>query len=169
VWFRKRVESGEMELLEAVSLWSALTRTRQMVLVGEAGCGKTTAALFLALALTTPPAERQHPKLVELAVDHSEFSRRLPVLVRLREERARRFDSARDVEAMLRSGFDGDESGWDVASRYLDDGRALLLLDGLDELDTPDSRKALARVLGEWQRERRRSGNLILVTSRPTA
>ncbi|MBU7599428.1 NACHT domain-containing protein [Streptomyces sp. P38-E01] len=151
--------------LEATDRWDAPLRSddvladRDRVLLrGAAGSGKTTLIQWLAVAAARQP-ERGHEDLTYLVG-------RVPFVLPLR--RVLRDDEPPTPDRFLHaagSNLAGAQpAGW--ADRVLAGGRALMLIDGIDEVPA-NSRTATRR----WIRELARDypGNLWLVTARPAS
>lgn len=134
---------------------TALSGASRVLLRGEAGTGKTTLLRWLALTAA-----------------RGAFTGRLaswngltPILIKLREYSGRTLPNP---EAML-DGIAGPITGimprgW--VERQLDDGKALLLIDGVDELLDRERRAVrewLRKLLGQY------TGVRVVVTSRPAA
>ncbi|BAZ27610.1 putative signal transduction protein containing Nacht domain [Cylindrospermum sp. NIES-4074] len=132
------------------------SRLNKFVVLGEPGIGKTTLMSYFAVML----AEKQ-PEKLELPADIE----LLPILIRIRDlakypeknilEYVRHF--AKNIHTKeLPPGF---------FEYWLDDGKALILLDGLDEIANPAERsemvKRIESFLGQY------SQNRAIITSRP--
>lgn len=134
---------------------AALSGASRVLLRGEAGSGKTTLLRWLAITAARGGFTD------ELA----EWNGLTPILVKLRDYSGRR---PPNPEAML-DGIAGPITGvmprgW--VERQLDAGRALLLIDGVDELlhrERQAVRDWLRKLLGQYARVR------VVVTSRPVA
>ncbi|MFF0725681.1 NACHT domain-containing protein [Streptomyces sp. NPDC004134] len=134
---------------------AALSGGNRVLLRGEAGSGKTTLLRWLAITAARGGFTD------ELA----EWNGRTPVFVKLRDYTGRK---PPNPEAML-DGVAGPITGvmprgW--VERQLDAGKALLLIDGVDELlhrERQAVRDWLRRLLGQYEDVR------VVVTSRPAA
>ncbi len=170
-WVREQQEEG-FQLLRRDHVWEALARCRHLILTSPAGGGKTTVALFLAVGLATPPVERQVPKLAALKSAAPELWRRLPILIRLRDYKKLSFyfdrpeDRTTEIQRILFAHCGPNPGGF--VSQTWEKGDALLIFDGLDELETDAARENFGQCLEAWLTEKRKN-NSILVTSRPTA
>ena len=116
----------------AFSLSSALVRRRRIFLLGDPGCGKTTALRHIAraYALRTQSDCSYPPEPL------------VPVLIRLAEWADQLGDDPAvalvdAAVAQLAAANAGETSAW--LARQIKDKNALLLLDGLDEVADPDA------------------------------
>ncbi|MBH5335689.1 NACHT domain-containing protein [Streptomyces pactum] len=126
------------------------------LLRGEAGAGKTTLVWWLAAHAAGQTLDRAL----------SELNGLVPFVVPLREVRSRGLDfpSPAQLPTVARLAVDAPPDGW--AGRVLKAGRALLLIDGLDEVpasEREDARDWLAGLLARYPRTR------CLATVRPGA
>ncbi|WP_461029584.1 NACHT domain-containing protein, partial [Streptomyces sparsus] len=148
--------------LEAESSGSALPAEQalrghdRVLLRGGAGSGKTTLVQWLAV---TCARQRYHPQLGHLIG-------RVPFVLPLRRVLHEGLPPTPDrfLHAVRSSLAAAQPPGW--ADRVLDAGRALLLIDGIDEIpdrEREQTRRWLRDMLGDHP------GNLWLVTSRPSA
>lgn len=122
---------------------------RQLVVLGEAGAGKSVLATLLALGL----------------IERSEGDDPVPVLLPAaswnpQDEPVRRFAARRMAEDY--PPLAGSLGGRCVADLLISEGRVLLVLDGLDELPTESQERAL-RKLDEFAA----TGRPLVVTCRP--
>nr|WP_308369185.1 MULTISPECIES: NACHT domain-containing protein [unclassified Streptomyces] len=127
-----------------------LTRNERALLRGEAGSGKTTLIQWLAVSAA-----------------RGEQGGRIPYVLPLRTltRHGERLPAPRDFLAAVGSPLAGEQpEGWE--GRVLREGRALMLVDGLDEI--PKAERSLARA---WLTDLLAAypGNRWLVTSRPSA
>ncbi|OEU95464.1 hypothetical protein DB35_05360 [Streptomyces abyssalis] len=127
----------------------------RVLLRGGAGSGKTTLMQWLAVTAARQTYDEQMTHLLG----------RVPFVLPLRRIAAGGLPAPDRFLHAVRSNLAGEQpDGW--ASRVLAAGRALLLIDGIDEI--PAGRRAETR---RWLRELAGDypGNLWLVTSRPSA
>lgn len=133
------------------------SQSRKVVLLGAPGSGKTTSMSYLAVILAL-----KQPEKLELAVDTDW----LPILIRIRDlalqpemsilDFARHFAEKRMQVKSLPAGF---------FEYWLEDGKALILLDGLDEVAQEAKRyevvQHIENFLGQFAQNR------AIITSRP--
>ncbi|GGW43966.1 hypothetical protein GCM10010503_20810 [Streptomyces lucensis JCM 4490] len=125
---------------------------RCVVLLGNPGSGKSTVARFVALSLLAdaepPGASRggRHSALDALAGT-------LPVIIELRRFAEPRWQKA-GFEDLLRHlhAEEGLSVPYEVLRLRLDQGRALVVFDGLDEIFAPRLRRQLERRIAEFAR-----------------
>jgi hypothetical protein len=151
----KPVEGEEDEGPEQVKVEQAVEPHRRLLIRGEAGSGKTTLLQWLAVK----SARREFDD--ELA----ELNALVPFLIRLRRwvdsPLPTLDDLIKEVAASIASAM---PSGW--VQRVMDEGRALVLIDGLDELPEHERNTArdwLADLCDEFPQCR------FIATSRPAA
>ncbi|MEH1969124.1 HEAT repeat domain-containing protein [Nostoc sp.] len=128
----------------------------KFVVLGEPGVGKTTLMSYFALVL----AEQQTEKL-GLSADLE----LLPILIRIRDlgkastknllEYVRTFANDIHVKELPKGFFE----------HWLEDGRALILLDGLDEIAKPSDRYEFVKIIHSFLGQY--SQNRAIITSRP--
>lgn len=137
---------GRKEKAAVVEVAAALNAFRRVVLLGPPGSGKSTIAKVVACAHLgpgrTPPSE-ESPSSLGLW----EESPRMPIFVELREMvKAQRFPfvtsqaTADTYLEHLRDDFcQGDDAVYSYIVDQLQEGQALLIFDGLDEVPVPHS------------------------------
>lgn len=140
----------------------ALAGRERVLLRGPAGCGKTTLVQWL--AVTT--ARRSGADGEPLPAHLSQLVGRVPFVLPLRRIVRDGLPPAPDgfLHAARSTAAGAQPDGW--ADRVLRAGRALLLVDGIDEIperEREDVRRWMRELLGDFP------GNLWLVTSRPSA
>ncbi|WP_419996718.1 NACHT domain-containing protein [Streptomyces boninensis] len=137
----------------------ALADATRVLLRGVAGSGKTTLAQWLAVSAAQPETEGRMAYL----------SGRVPFVLPMRTLLSRQLDQLPDPGTFLSvtgNPCAGTQPrGWE--HRVLKDGRALVLVDGIDEVPEPERRRArhwLTKLIDAYP-----DGNRWLVTSRPSA
>jgi len=135
----------------------ALQGRRRVLLRGQAGSGKSTLVQWLAV----------HAAAGDLGPELADLEHAVPFVLRLRSMYRLQNLRPRPAEFLHVDGSqlaDAQPAGW--AERVLRDGRALLLVDGLDEIpeaDRADAEEWLSRLLRHYP------GVFCLVTVRPSA
>ncbi|MFE0101461.1 NACHT domain-containing protein [Streptomyces sp. NPDC059009] len=137
----------------------ALTTHDRVLLRGEAGSGKTTLVQWLAVSA----ARQGAPDDDRMSYLHDRVPYVLPLRTLTRH--GERLPAPKDFLAAVDCPLSGEQpNGWE--SRVLRAGRALVLIDGIDEV--PDTERARTRA---WMSDLIDAypGNRWLVTSRPSA
>lgn len=136
--------SRRIEQLRRISLDTWLAEENQLALVGDAGAGKSTILRCLALDLLGDQALFSHKA--------TQWGRRLPLLVpfskwvRQTEAASGQVGLKEVVKATLQQLITADLTG--LLDRAIDEGRILLLVDGLDEWSNEQAaRTALSGLL----------------------
>ncbi|HEX3184592.1 MAG TPA: metallophosphoesterase [Pyrinomonadaceae bacterium] len=159
--------SGPREELSTI-----VQRHRQVVILGDPGSGKTTLVRYLTLCLAR--AVRAEPERLferqELWEQKKVWSLpdlgpvRLPILLRISHyAEARQKDPDLALVDYLPRYFAGlsvphaDELG-SVLQTLLDQGRCMVLLDGLDEIIDPSDRRNIAAAIGQFASVYRETG-----------
>ncbi|WUA29809.1 NACHT domain-containing protein [Streptomyces canus] len=142
------VEPGRLEITEARTIPATteravidelLARYPKVVVRGEAGAGKTTLVWWLA----------SHAACGTLKGSLASLNGLVPFVVPMRNLADQDFPSPTDLSRVTKLPLDEAPSGW--AGRVLDAGRAVLLVDGLDEV-TQDKRESARRWLSDLLR-----------------
>jgi hypothetical protein len=151
---------------EPVLVRDVLLSANTAVILGDPGAGKTTLLRYLALT--------NADRLLRSVAGGSAVApdARVPLYVRIGDfARSERTDEglrgfiAAFLAGKLECPVDhGRLSG--IVSRCLRSGRALVLLDGLDEVSSADARSTVVRSIADFADAERRRGNHILCTSR---
>ncbi|MCH6161847.1 NACHT domain-containing protein [Streptomyces marispadix] len=148
-------EPGAASVDPVMTAEKALARHERVLLRGVAGSGKTTVIQWLAVSTAGAalPEELQG------------LRSRIPFVLPVRRFAEEGFPAPGDFLSVAGHELaDEAPEGW--VARVLAAGRALLLIDGIDEVPEPQ-RRALHEQLRPLLREH--PGSLCLVTSRPTA
>ncbi len=136
-------------------VWTQALQYPRIVVVGGPGSGKTTLLHYTAIRLAEVLARDDHSCLNDLGFDQEPP---VPLLLPLRElgvylqECGPRAASPRlllDCLANYYNGFQLDLTG-DFFSRLCDEGRVILLLDGLDEVARSEDRVFVSAVVREF-------------------
>ena len=140
---------------QSLRIDEVLTGASRLFLRGEAGSGKTTLLQWLAVRA----ARQDFPERL------SRWNELVPFLIRLRRSVGRELPAPEDFVNEVGRHIAADmPRGW--VQRLLRDGRALLLIDGVDELPEPQRRPArdwLAALIDTFPDAR------YVITSRPGA
>lgn len=152
---RERPSAATNGEQEAISMECLLESAWRMVIVGGAGSGKTSLMRWLAVRASRRDMPRSLRRLNEA----------VPFFVRLRSSTEHGLPGPDQAAAMIAEAISGALPEH-LIQRYLESGRALLLLDGLDEFP-PARRDALLERL----RQLVSAFPLVrwVITSRPTA
>jgi hypothetical protein len=155
---RRRAEgpTAEGRKRERVKVGERLAAARRLVVLGDPGAGKTTLARWIATAyllrLRSDPDWQAIPDVQTLPAEDL-----LPIVVRCRQLDEDALKGA--LDEILRHTLRRHELGTDDAEalvplllRSLDDGRALLLFDGLDEIPDPRVRARFCEHLEQIHR-----------------
>ena len=134
---------------KAIEPWAAVRRYHRLVVLGEPGAGKTTYLAHLAFLC----ARRQR------------LDSHLPIFIRLRDL----VDVERLEEALPRELAErGFPHAATLIKRRLAEGRCLLLLDGLDEVDNRKQHEHVVRLVQNFagQHVQEGTGNIVVVSCR---
>ena len=124
---------------ERVTGLEAVDEIQKLVVLGKPGAGKTTFMKYLAMSCL---AGRFHGELVPIFVTLKAYA----------EERGQP-----SLENYILTEFQKREMSGDVVERLLKEGRALILLDGLDEVKKEDDRRVkqdIDRFSRDWLKNR---------------
>lgn len=159
----ERVELSTVTAMEAADVWPRL------VLLGDPGSGKSTFVGYLALCLSGALLDQDSEWLGHLQSQGWSQDIKLPILVTLR-------DFAQDVHedkgnaAQIYDHFERELRKWKLDEAFpallaaLDDGRALVMFDGLDEV--PSEKRELVRDAVTDFMTRCHKGNRYIITCR---
>jgi formylglycine-generating enzyme required for sulfatase activity len=140
-------------LSEPVPLLSLLEKHHGLVILGDPGAGKTTFLKYVALLHATGQcAEKRLPVLLPLSAYANALA-----------ERDRRLD---DFIAGYFHDLGADLPLDGLLRQALEGGRALVMLDGLDEITDLNLRDTVVRRVVDFFTLHRRVGNKFLITSR---
>ncbi len=187
IWARQsRPIQDALKLAEnREELSSIIQRHRQLVILGDPGSGKTTLVRYLALRYTRALLEAPDRIFqTEDLWDETGVWRlpdlgpvKLPILMRISHyAEARQKEPDLPLMEYLPRYFAGlqvphaEELG-DILSELIENGRALLLLDGLDEIINPADRRNIANAIGQFTNVFRDKGlpeSLLAPISKPT-
>lgn len=101
----------------------AVKQHKKLMVLGKPGAGKTTFLKYLAMA----------------CIEGVEFSDRIPIFITLK--RFAELDERPDLESYIRSIVKTEHS-----EQLLDQGRLLILLDGLDEVREEDTQRTISQI-----------------------
>jgi len=155
-------EAALRERAERLGIEDVLREEPRLVVLGDPGAGKTTFLRYVALAL----AEGAEAARERLGLAQEWLPICLPLAAyndALKKERVSLEDYVLhywDTRSFDRAGMD------QLVARALEDGQALLLLDGLDEVGSRADRLAVARQVEAWAHSYGPQGNRVVVTSR---
>jgi HEAT repeat protein/energy-coupling factor transporter ATP-binding protein EcfA2 len=151
-----RLGDGAGRTFLAQQLLSEST-AQKLVLLGAPGSGKTTLMSYFTVMLA-----REQPQQLGLAADTDW----LPILIRIRDlSRYSDISILEYVQQFARTNLSVNQLPTGFFEYWLDDGRALILLDGLDEVAESGKRDEIIRkiecFLGQFDKNR------AIITSRP--
>jgi hypothetical protein len=151
---------------EPVLVRDVLLGSRAAVILGDPGAGKTTLLRYLALT--------NADRLLRFAAGGGAVppDARVPLYVRAGDF-ARSGRAGQGLRAFIPEFLSGKlectlehERLSRVVARALRSGRALVLVDGLDEVSSPDERSAVVESIANFGEAERRRGNHVVCTSR---
>ena len=162
----------ELENDAGLMVSEVLDANPQLLILGESGAGKTILLRHLVLEYARVLLDGQGSSVTrETRGDgelHFKLTRPLPVYVDLaRYVEERQADESlesyilRSIQARIQ-----DEGIKPLLETMLNDGRCLVLLDGLDQVATDEQRRMLVSRVSEASYAWRKAGNRIVVTSR---
>ena len=174
----------ERSLESAVNL---LNKHDRLILLGEAGSGKSTFVNFLVLCLTGERLNNSHANLEKLKSsvpdDEGKPGKRqkwehgdlLPIKIILRDLAAsdhlplKKRGTVEHLKKFLEAALTewGIQASWPFVMQQIEDGRAILLFDGFDEISEKDRRAQSCQIINECAA--RHGACHILVTSRTTS
>jgi len=174
------VETRHVETLHATSLQSGiltiavtLGRYKRLVIIGDPGSGKTTLLSYLALTYARTLRDGANTVKERLQLDEREH---LPILLPLRDFgrhlKENYHDPSKDGAALLLNYLRQYYEGQDIAlpkdffSSHLEEGQAVVLLDGMDEVAEVKLRQRVARLVEKFAVRYKHEGNRFIVTSR---
>ena len=141
------------------------TQAKNLVILGEPGAGKTTLLSYFAVVFAEPDSIETSEENTIAALHSQDY---LPILIRIRDwarnldrslpEYLRHFAENTLHTQILPEGF---------FERWLEAGRALILLDGLDEVTQEAQRYEVVRRIENFLGRYPENGNRAIVTSRP--
>ncbi|WP_281561374.1 leucine-rich repeat domain-containing protein [Thalassomonas sp. RHCl1] len=142
---------------EVLSTEQALTGFERLVIIGDAGQGKTTLLQWL-----TVQCGRQ-----DFSGDKAPWNQKVPVFIKLREVlKRKKLPKKSDFYALMVEDCQIEASHQTWLDAVLDDKRAIIMIDGFDEV--PENRRTDVM---NWIETlcREHSGNQFILTSRPSA
>lgn len=169
-WEKSRTEKDDEPEKSPLTAMEAATLFPHLVLLGDPGSGKSTFVNFLALGLTGQMLDPDGNWLERLTEQGWQHGERLPVVVTLRNFAQDVPPDAEGTAALLYDHIQHELTKWKLEDALpaiqdaLDRGRALVLLDGLDEV--PGERRDLVRDTIHDFSERCHPDNRFIVTCR---
>ena len=149
-----------------LSVFEAVARHKQLVLLGDAGSGKSTFVTHLARHLASR-AVRPAPRLETTRMGWLRDGD-IPIRIVLRDFAAWRASNAArphsgDILAFIHDLLHSEHLGhaWNDLTRRLDDGRAIVLFDGLDEIPDATARARTRDAIGHFTATYPRSGCVV--------
>ncbi len=151
----------------------ALKRHKRLVIIGDPGSGKTTLLAYLALTYARTLRDGADTVQTRLQLNETEH---LPILLPLRDLGRHLLnahkDSSKDGAAILlnylREYYEAQTIHLpeDFFANALEQGFAVLLLDGMDEVAEKSLRQRVARLIEKFVQSYKHSDNRFIVTSR---
>jgi hypothetical protein len=149
----------------------------RVVIAGDAGSGKTTLVRWIAMAAAAGRMSAQDRTVVDIpkgATDaliettltppHIDWGLRIPFLIRLREVKEGHLPPQSEWSALKVGGLPDQPPNW--VHSITSTGRALIILDGLDEVDARRRRSILKDVWDSYLKDKL---NACIITSRLAA
>ncbi|HEX6100447.1 MAG TPA: NACHT domain-containing protein [Thermoanaerobaculia bacterium] len=161
-WYQDGLTTGGTQT--SFSLQEAFREQRRLVVLGDPGSGKTTALQWLAYRLAT---EYRRVGPSELGPPRIPIFLRASVYLKAWLEHRRNYPLSAFVGHHL-PGYSEGAALHAALQKVLEDGRAVLLLDGLDEVADLQDRYDIAREVDRFLDERLKTagGNRAVITSR---
>ncbi len=169
----KGMSPHERDYSGILTIATALQRYKRLVIIGDPGSGKTTLLSYLALTYARMLRDGANSVQERLQLDEREH---LPILLPLRDFgrhlKENHSDSSKDGAALLLNYLRAYYEGQDIAlpkdffSTYLEEGQAIVLLDGMDEVAEVKLRQRVARLIEKFVVRYKHVGNRFIVTSR---
>lgn len=149
------------ETTPPLTLSQVLLRHRQLIILGEAGGGKSTTLQYIALQF----AKGSTIESMEL------HETRVPVLIPLRAYATRIAEDG--LMSAIASAFSelaniSVEHARTFIQQWQDDGKLIVLLDGLDELPANQQKETITNALRIYHDRARQKGNRLVASSRLT-
>ena len=149
-------------------------RGQRLLIIGDAGSGKSTLMRWLALKAARFLLELEKPVTQRFLDKEDEFQhheqkgdwwhRRVPFLLRLREYPDGKLPTPNEFAPALEAALDAPPDGW--VQSVLDDGRGVIIFDGIDEVPEAN-RDALQQGMEGYFRNY--PSTAFLLTARPAA
>lgn len=142
---------------KVMSTNEALTSYKRLVILGEAGQGKTTLLQWL----TVQCGRRSFKN------EQADFNKKIPVLIQLRSLlNESSLPSELDLYSFMTEGIEIENSHREWISQVLENSLAIIMIDGFDEVPKERRQEVL-----EWINNlcERYDGNQFILTSRPSA
>ncbi|HEU4329112.1 MAG TPA: HEAT repeat domain-containing protein [Roseiflexaceae bacterium] len=160
---RAQMLSGQTPVEQRQELAEVVAAHPRLVILGDPGGGKSTLLRFL--ALRHAEALRDRRAEAENGLGRARF----PILLRIADYAEHGLDRPlSDWLAEATALHECPRSGLaDLLAEELRQGGCLVLLDGLDEIVSPDDRQTVLERIEEFVRRHNHSDNRFVVTSRP--
>ncbi|HET9228256.1 MAG TPA: NACHT domain-containing protein, partial [Thermoanaerobaculia bacterium] len=169
---------GSSQSLPAEALFDRLkSESGRLLIRGDAGTGKSTLLRWAAMKAATGPhyaVEHYLPKsrflamdvnvMVEVFSDIASWRTRVPFLIRLRQCKAGSLPGPEEFPEMVAQALGGPPANW--VKSVFQEGRALLLLDGVDEIPNAHrdvTRRAITDLVNQYPE------TYLVISTRPRA